>query len=80
MKNKGAKVGFVKAAISSLSQEQFNELVRIFQEIYWERNEIVGVDGSGDGGCDIKIFTDKKEQKKCVQITVQKSLDAKIKR
>lgn len=79
MKNKGAKVGFVKAAISSLSQEQFNELVRIFQKIYWERNEIVGVDGSGDGGCDIKIFTDKKEQKKCVQITVQKSLDAKIK-
>lgn len=79
MRNKGVKVGFVKTAINSLSQEQFNELVRIFQETYWERNEIVGVDGSGDGGCDIKIFVDKKEQKKCVQITVQKALDAKIK-
>ena len=64
MRNKGVKVGFVKTAINSLSQEQFNELVRIFQETYWERNEIVGVDGSGDGGCDIKIFVDKKEHQK----------------
>lgn len=78
MKNKGIKVGFIKNAINSLSQEQFNTLVRIFQESYWECTDIVGVDGSGDGGCDIKIYVNKKELKKCVQITVQKTLDYKI--
>lgn len=35
MKNKGIKVSFIKTAINSLSQEQFNTLVRIFQESYW---------------------------------------------
>lgn len=80
MKNKATKVSFVKAAINSLPQEQFNELVRIFQDVYWGRKEIISVDGSDDGGCDIKLFSDKKEQKKCVQITVQKTLEYKLKR
>lgn len=63
---------FLIEAIKGLSKENFDELVRIFQSSYWQNTEIVYVDGANDGGVDIKVFKDKKEQKKCIQVTVQK--------
>ncbi len=63
---------FLIEAIKGLSKENFDELVRIFQSSYWQNMELVFVDGTNDGGTDIKIFKDKKEQNKCIQITVQK--------
>ena len=63
---------FIQEAIKGMSKEEFDELVRIFQMAYWQNTEIVNVDGSKDGGTDIKIFQNKKEQKICIQVTVQK--------
>ena len=78
MKTVNAKRNFLIEAIKGLSKENFDELVRIFQSSYWQ-NEIVYVDGARDGGTDIKVFKNKKEQNKCIQITVQKQgLETKI--
>ena len=73
-----AKRDFLQSVITSLNKEEFDELVRIFQNEYW-KNEMVNVDGTNDGGCDIKIFKNKREIKKCVQVTIQKNIDYKIK-
>lgn len=72
MTNNNAKRTFLVEAIKSLSKENFDELIRIFQSSYWQNTEIVYVDGANDGGVDIKVFKDKKELKKCIQITIQK--------
>lgn len=63
---------FVLEAIKGLHKEEFDELVRIFQLSWWHNTEVVNVDGSKDGGTDIKVFQNKKEQKKCIQVTIQK--------
>ena len=73
-----AKKDFIKSAITSMTKEEFDELVRLFQSEYW-KNELVNVDGTNDGGCDIKTYKNKREIKKCVQVTVQKNIDYKIK-
>lgn len=70
---------FLLEAIKSLSKEEFDEVVHIFQKEYLHNDEVVFVDGTNDGGCDIKIFENKKEVKKCVQITIQKFIDKKLK-
>lgn len=70
---------FLQEAIKGLSKEEFDELVRKFQLSYLHYDEIVFVDGTNDGGCDIKIFQNKKEVKKCVQITTQKQIERKLK-
>ena len=73
MAQKKAVRNFLQGAIEHLSKEDFDELVRIFQLSYWQNTEVVNVDGANDGGTDIKVYQNKKEQKKCIQITVQKS-------
>lgn len=70
---------FIQNAISSLSKEQFDELVCIFQKHYCGYNDVVKVDGCCDGGNDLKVFSNKREVKKCIQITVQKFIENKIK-
>ena len=72
---------FIQEAIKSLSKDDFDELVRVFQLSYLECSEVINVDGSNDGGNDIKVYKNKKEVKKCIQITVQKmGLDGKLKK
>ena len=71
---------FLLEAIKGLSKEEFDELVRIFQLSYLHNSEVVIVDGTNDGGCDVKVFQNKREIKKCVQVTVQKQIELKIKR
>lgn len=68
---------FLKTAFLSLTPEQFNEAVHIFQEKYMHQT-IVNVDGTNDYGKDIVIYQDKKELKRCVQITVEKDVDKKL--
>ena len=70
---------FIQHAISSLSKEQFDVLVGIFQQSYWGYKEYVYVDGGGDGGNDIKVFNNHKEVKKCIQVTIQKNIEYKLK-
>ena len=72
------QTSFLKKALESLTQEGFDEAVRIFQK-YWLKNEIVDVNGTNDGGCDIKIYKSKRELKKCVQVTVRKDWENKLK-
>lgn len=81
MVQKKAVRNFLQGAIEHLSKEDFDELVRLFQLSYWQNTEVVNVDGANDGGTDIKVFQNKKEQKKCIQVTVQKNgLLLKLKR
>lgn len=72
-----SKSDFIKTALSSLSQERFNDVVEIFEKSYL-KNEVVFVDGHGDGGCDIKIFKNRREEKRCIQITTNKSIKQKL--
>lgn len=70
---------FLQRAIEGLSPDGFDEAVRIFQKHYL-MHEIVDVNGTNDGGCDIKIFKNKREIKKCVQVTVRKDWENKLKK
>ena len=71
MAKKKEQISFLQRAIEGLTQDGFDEAVRIFQK-YYLKNEIVDVNGTNDGGCDIKIYENKRELKKCVQVTIRK--------
>lgn len=71
---------FILEAIKGLRPDEFSELVRTFQTSYLHNNEAINVDGANDGGCDIKIFQNKREIKKCVQVTTQKQIELKLKK
>jgi hypothetical protein len=71
---------FLLSAIKGLSKEDFDEAVLIFQKCYLKYEECINVDGANDGGCDIKIFHNKREVKKCVQVTVNKTIENKLKK
>ena len=71
---------FILEAIKGLKSDEFSELVGIFQTSYLHNDEAINVDGANDGGCDIKVFQNKREIKKCVQVTTQKQLELKLKR
>lgn len=70
---------FLRTALLSLTEDQFDEVVRIFQEKYLH-NTVVFVNGTNDYGKDLVIYKNKRELKRCVQITIEKNIDAKIKR
>lgn len=78
MAKKKEQTSFLQRAIEGLSQEGFDEAVSIFQK-YYLKNEIVDVNGTNDGGCDIKIYQNKREIKKCVQVTIRKDWEKKLK-
>lgn len=71
---------FLQEAIKGLKPEEFSELVCIFQTSYLHYSEAINVDGANDGGCDIKVYHNKREIKKCVQITTQKQIELKLKK
>lgn len=70
---------FLLSCIKALSKENFDEAVRIFLLNYLKCEECINVDGTNDGGCDIKIFQNKREIKRCVQLTVNKAIETKLK-
>lgn len=80
MAQKKAPRTFLQVAIEGMSKEEFDELVRIVQLSYWRYKEAIIIDGTNDGGCDIRVFQNKREIKKCIQITIQKyQIETKIK-
>ena len=80
MTQKKAPRTFLQGAIEGMLKEEFDELVRIVQLSYWRYQEAVIIDGTNDGGCDIRVFQNKREIKKCIQITIQKyQIGTKIK-
>lgn len=70
---------FIKTAFLSLTPEQFTNAVRIFQEKYMHQT-VVNVDGTNDLGKDVVVYQDKKELKRCVQISVEKDIPQKLKK
>ena len=80
MAQQKAKRSFILEAIKGLKSDEFSELVCIFQTSYLHNNEAINVDGANDGGCDIKVFQNKREIKKCVQVTTQKQIELKLKK
>ena len=79
MAKKKEQTSFLQRAIEGLSQDGFDEAVRIFQK-YYLKNEVVDVNGTNDGGCDLKLYKNKRELKKCVQVTVRKDWENKLKK
>lgn len=69
---------FVRTAIQSMSPDNFDMLVRIFEKEYLN-NESIVVNGVNDGGIDIRIFQNCRDVKKCVQVTINKAIDGKLK-
>lgn len=81
MAQKKAPRTFLQVAIEGMLKDEFDELVRIVQLSYWRYHEAVIIDGTNDGGCDIRVFQNKREIKKCIQITIQKQqIEDKIKK
>lgn len=62
----------LKNWIEKLSEENFNELVLNFTKEYFNTNEIFISNGPYDGGNDLVISSNGVDQKRNVQITVQK--------
>lgn len=71
--------------ISILDVPQFTTVVKTFIELYYtlEQNvviDIIKVDGTNDGGLDLKFFVNKRQRKLPLQLTVQKTqVEKKIK-
>ncbi|MFY7787539.1 MAG: hypothetical protein ACOVQA_06660 [Thermoflexibacteraceae bacterium] len=70
--------------INTLDVPKFTAVVKTFIELYYklEQNvaiDIIKVDGSGDGGLDLKFFVNKFQRKLPIQLTVQKTeLERKV--
>jgi hypothetical protein len=58
--------------IERLSEENFNELVLTFAKEYFKTNEVHISNGPYDGGLDLIIAENGVENKRNIQITVQK--------
>ena len=70
---------FIKTAFLSLTQEQFDNVVKLFQKHYMH-NTAVLVNGTNDMGKDLVIYKNKKEVNIVVQITIEKNVESKLKR
>src|SRR5580658_9395308 len=65
--------------ISSLSEENFKQLIKSFSKEYYNAQDVRIIDGPFDGGIDLEIRKNRKVIKRNVQITVQKSkIEGKI--
>lgn len=69
---------FLESCIKALKPDNFRELIIIFQKEYWDATEVISIDGTNDGGNDLKIFKGKAPLKKNVQLTTQKLIGTKI--
>lgn len=64
--------------IKGFTKDQFDILVKSVIGAYWGIDTIVFTDGPNDGGIDIKLFENKKQQKIPIQITVNSKLSRKL--
>lgn len=69
---------FFVSTIENLNQEDFNSLVALYQDDILGNKYIVNCDGTGDGGNDIKVYSNGYFRNRSAQITVQKNIDSKI--
>lgn len=69
---------FVENAIKSLSPNDFENLITLFQNEYWGATQAIIVDGTNDGGNDLRIYAGKTPIKKCIQLTTQRNISQKV--
>ena len=64
--------------VMNLDVPKFTTIVKTFIELYYELEQnvvidIIKVDGTNDGGLDLKFFVNKRQRKLPIQLTVQKT-------
>ncbi len=65
--------------ITSLSEENFNHLIKEFNKEYYQSSDVRIVNGPYDGGIDLEVYKNGELIKRNIQITVQKTkLEAKL--
>ena len=66
-------------AIQFLSENEFNDFVKLFNKVFFGTKDVFDSNGPYDGGRDLIIHVNGREIKKVIQITVQKTgLEKKI--
>jgi hypothetical protein len=66
--------------INGFTKDQFDIFIKEFIKIFFHVETVVLVDGSGDGGVDMKILDNGKKRKAPMQITVEKKVYYKLKK
>lgn len=67
--------------INGFTKDQFDIFIKEFIKIFFNVENVVLIDGKGDGGSDIKILDDEAKKKKIpIQITTDKSVYYKLKK
>lgn len=64
--------------IKGFTKDQFDILVKTVIKSYWKIDNVVITDSAGDGGIDIKTYTNKNQKKIPIQVTVNKDLYSKL--
>ena len=68
-----------RKAIQLLSENEFNDFVKLYNKVYYGTEDVVDTNGPYDAGIDLSIHVNGRQIKKVVQITVQKTdLEKKI--
>lgn len=66
-------------AIQLLSEDEFNDFVKLYNKVFYGTEDIYDSNGPYDGGIDLSIHVNGREIKRVIQITVQKTgLEKKI--
>jgi hypothetical protein len=65
--------------IKGFTKDQFDNLVKSVIISYFKIDDVIFTDGKGDGGIDIKIFEDKRQNKIPIQLTIQENEFRKLK-
>ncbi|MGD1891744.1 MAG: hypothetical protein ACFB15_14285 [Cyclobacteriaceae bacterium] len=66
--------------IKGFTKDNFDILVKAYIKSVWKINSVVIVDGSGDGGLDMKLFEDRRSRKIPIQVTVESKPYSKLKK
>ena len=64
--------------IKNLTPDDFSKLVELVERKYFKSEQVIDIDGTNDGGSDIRIFQGKSPLKRCVQLTTQGKISQKI--
>ena len=57
--------------IKGFTKDDFDILVKSYIRSVWKMDEVIFIDGKGDGGLDIKIFENRRTRKIPLQVTVE---------
>lgn len=64
--------------IDGFTKDQFDVFIKVFIKDYFKVDTVSLTDGKGDGGIDVKVFTNKVDRKIPLQLTVDSNVYAKL--